>query len=145
MFAPPQQGQKDFAIILANAIFNRLYIELYIKFVANNGKNRDSVHAAISFCPCSPVITPAKCYPIVPVILTVTRILTFVFILLHVFPINKDAIMHDITQNTAMLASTHCFFSVRSRVEFPGLSYFHKTLFLVFILKITYNWMRLNF
>ena len=51
------QGQKDFAIILAKirdtAIFNRLYIKLYIKFVANNGKNRDSVHAAISFCPCS--------------------------------------------------------------------------------------------
>ena len=51
----PQQGQKDFAIILAKirdtAIFNRLYIKLYIKFVANNGKNRDSVHAAISFCP----------------------------------------------------------------------------------------------
>lgn len=49
------QGQKDFAIILAKirdtAIFNRLYIKLYIKFVANNGKNRDSVHAAISFCP----------------------------------------------------------------------------------------------
>ena len=35
------QGQKDFAIILAKirdtAIFNRLYIKLYIKFVANNG------------------------------------------------------------------------------------------------------------
>ena len=49
------QGQKDFAIIFAKirdtAIFNRLYIKLYIKFVANNGKNRDSVHAAISFCP----------------------------------------------------------------------------------------------
>ena len=49
------QGQKDFAIILAKirdtAIFNRLYIKLYIKFVANNGKNRDSVHAAIYFCP----------------------------------------------------------------------------------------------
>ena len=30
------------------AIFNRLYI----KFVANNGKNRDSAHATISFCPC---------------------------------------------------------------------------------------------
>ena len=49
------QGQKDFAIILAKirdtAIFNRLYIKLYIKFVANNGKNRDSAHAAISFCP----------------------------------------------------------------------------------------------
>ena len=48
-------GQKDFAIILAKirdtAIFNRLYIKLYIKFVANNGKNRDSAHAAISFCP----------------------------------------------------------------------------------------------
>jgi len=55
-----QQGQKDFAIILAKirdtAIFNRLYIKLYIKFVANNGKNRDSVHAAISFCPCPTVI-----------------------------------------------------------------------------------------
>ena len=54
------QGQKDFAIILAKirdtAIFNRLYIKLYIKFVANNGKNRDSVHAAISFCPCCNVI-----------------------------------------------------------------------------------------
>ena len=51
------QGQKDFAIILAEirdtAIFNRLYIKLYIKFVANNGKNRDSIHAAISFCPCN--------------------------------------------------------------------------------------------
>ena len=51
--APAHQGQKDFTIILAKirdiAIFNRLYI----KFVANNGKNRDSVHAAISFCPCS--------------------------------------------------------------------------------------------
>ena len=51
----PDQGQKSFAIILAKnrdtAIFNRLYIKLYIKFVANNGKNRDSVHAAISFCP----------------------------------------------------------------------------------------------
>ena len=49
------QGQKYFAIILAKirytAIFDRLYIKLYIKFVANNGKNRDSVHAAISFCP----------------------------------------------------------------------------------------------
>ena len=54
------QGQKGFAIILAKnrdtAIFNRLYIKLYIKFVANNGKNRDSVHAAISFCPCTVVI-----------------------------------------------------------------------------------------
>ena len=53
---PSKQGQKDFAIILAKfretVIFNRLYIKLYIKFVANNGKNRDSVHAAISFCPC---------------------------------------------------------------------------------------------
>ena len=51
------QGQKGFAIILAKnrdtAIFNRLYIKLYIKFVANNGKNRDSVHSAISFCPWS--------------------------------------------------------------------------------------------
>ena len=50
-----KQGQKDFAIILAKirdtAIINRLYIKLYIKFVANNGKNHDSVHAAISFCP----------------------------------------------------------------------------------------------
>ena len=50
------QGQKGFAIILAKnretAIFNRIYIKLYIKFVAKNGKNRDSVHAAISFCPC---------------------------------------------------------------------------------------------
>ena len=50
-----RQGQKDFAIILAKirdtAIFNRLYIKLYIQLVANNGKNRDSVHAAISFCP----------------------------------------------------------------------------------------------
>ena len=50
-----QQGQKDFANILAKirdtAIFNRLYI----KFVANNGKNPDFVHAASSFCPCSAV------------------------------------------------------------------------------------------
>ena len=50
------QGQKKIAIILPKnrdtAIFNRLYIRLYIKFVANNGKNRDSAHAAISFCPC---------------------------------------------------------------------------------------------
>ena len=40
-----RQGQNDFAIVLAKirdtAIFNRLYIKLYIKFVANNGKNRD--------------------------------------------------------------------------------------------------------
>ena len=54
-----RQGQKGFAIILTKnrdtAIFNRLYIKLYIKFVANNGKNRDSVHAAISFCPCPEV------------------------------------------------------------------------------------------
>ena len=46
------------AFILAKirntVIFNRLYIKLYIKFVANNGKNRDSVHAVISFCPCFP-------------------------------------------------------------------------------------------
>ena len=27
----------------------KVYLKLYIKFVANNGKNRDSVHAAISF------------------------------------------------------------------------------------------------
>ena len=50
------QGQKKIAIILPKnrdtAIFNRIYIRLYIKFVANNGKNRDSAHAAISFCPC---------------------------------------------------------------------------------------------
>ena len=56
LFYTTRQGQKDFAIILAKirdtAIFNRLYIKLYIKFVANNGKNRDSVHAAIPFCPC---------------------------------------------------------------------------------------------
>ena len=57
VYAPTRaQGQNDYAIILAKirdtAIFNRLYIKLYIKFVANNGKNRDSVHAAISFCPC---------------------------------------------------------------------------------------------
>ena len=39
------QGKKK------TAIFNRLYIRLYIKFVANNGKNHDSAHAAISFCP----------------------------------------------------------------------------------------------
>ena len=51
-----QQGQKKIAIILPKnrdtAIFNRLYIKLYIKFVPNNGKNRDSAHAAISFRPC---------------------------------------------------------------------------------------------
>ena len=51
------QGQKKIAIILPKnrdtAIFNRLFIRLYIKFVANNGKNRDSAHAAISFCPWS--------------------------------------------------------------------------------------------
>ena len=51
----PDQGQKKIAIILPKnrdtAIFNRLYIRLYIKFVANNGKNRDSAHAAISFFP----------------------------------------------------------------------------------------------
>ena len=49
------QGQKKIAIILPKnrdtAIFNRLYIKLYIKFVPNNGKNRDSAHAAISFRP----------------------------------------------------------------------------------------------
>ena len=49
------QGQNKIAIILPKnrdtAIFNRLYIRLYIKFVANNGKNRDSAHAAISFFP----------------------------------------------------------------------------------------------
>ena len=49
----PLQGQKDFAIILAKirdtAIFNRLYIKLYIKFVANNGKNRDFL---LSLCLC---------------------------------------------------------------------------------------------
>ena len=32
-------------------IFNRLYIGLYIKLTVNNGKNRDSTHAAISICP----------------------------------------------------------------------------------------------
>ena len=51
------QGQNKIAIILPKnrdtAIFNRLYIRLYIKFVANNGKNRDSAYAAISFCPWS--------------------------------------------------------------------------------------------
>ena len=49
------QGQKKIAIILPKnrdtAIFNRLYIRLYIIFVANNGKNHDSAHAVISFCP----------------------------------------------------------------------------------------------
>ena len=54
-FTDTTQGQKDFAVILAKnrdtAKFNRLNIKLYIKFVENNGKNRDSVHAAISFCP----------------------------------------------------------------------------------------------
>ena len=65
---PAGQGQKDFAIILAKirdtAILNRLYIKLYIKFVANNGKNRDSVHAAISFCPWLPQrLAPNRCSP----------------------------------------------------------------------------------
>ena len=53
---PFTQGQMKIAIILPKnrntAIFNRLYIRLYIKFVANNGKNRDFAHAAIFFCPC---------------------------------------------------------------------------------------------
>ena len=48
-------GLKKIAIILPKnrdtAILNRLYIRIYIKFYAYNGKNRDSAHAAISFCP----------------------------------------------------------------------------------------------
>ena len=55
-----RQGQKKIAIVLPKnrdtAIFNRLYIRLYIKFVANNGKNRDSAHATISFCPWGQVV-----------------------------------------------------------------------------------------
>ena len=39
-------------IAIPRFLTGALYIKLYIKFVANNGKNRDSVHAEISFCPC---------------------------------------------------------------------------------------------